>query len=62
MGNLGSAWEGMYLITGQDIWKSKNRISLNGFSSDAVLSHDFNIFYLRFDAYDFKEEIDGLKN
>ncbi len=61
-GNLGSAWEGMYLITGQDSWKSKNRISLNGFSSDADLSQDFNNFYLRFDAYDFKEEIDGLKN
>lgn len=62
MGNLSSAWEGMYLITGQDSRKCKNSIRLNGFSSDAVLSQDFNNFNLRFDAYDFKEEIDGLKN
>lgn len=55
-GNLGSVWEGMHLITGQEHRKTNNKISLNGFSSDAALSQDFNNFLTRFDTYDFKQD------
>lgn len=51
----------MRLITGQENRKTKNRISLKEFSSDEILSQEFNFFYSRFDSYDFNQEIENLK-
>lgn len=58
---LRSVWDGLKTITGTKR-RSNSRISLNGVAiSDKHLAQDLNSFYLRFDTYNFSNEILTLK-
>lgn len=59
--NIASAWSGLKTIVG--IQQSVNRanIVIDGFSSNSKLANALNNFYLRFDQFDFKDEVDELR-
>lgn len=57
---LGSAWNGLKTIVGSET-QSNKKVALAGFDSNQ-LANEFNRFYLRFDCFDFSDEILNLKN
>lgn len=58
--NLGSAWDSIKIMVGQSD-KIKNKVALEGFTSDISLAQELNQFYSRFDKHDFSNEILGQK-
>ena len=58
-GNSCSAWEGVKAMMGMQTKKCP--ISLNGMS-DLSLSNELNVFYNRFNIYDFSEELSVFNN
>ncbi len=58
---LGSAWDSIKTMVGQNDKKINKKVSLEGFTSDISLAQELNLFYSRFDKHDFSNEIVGHK-
>ena len=59
--NLSAAWSGMKTMTGIKQMKG-TYIAINGFGSNRDLASALNKFYLRFDQFDFSEEVKSLRD
>ena len=59
--NLGSAWSGMKKIAGIQHNVNKSTVCIDGFRSNDYFSNALNMFYSRFESFDFKNEVEELR-
>lgn len=59
--NLGSAWSGMKKIAGIQHNVNKSTVCIDGFRSHDYFSNALNMFYSRFESFDFKNEVEELR-
>ena len=59
--NLGSAWSGMKKIAGIHHNVNKSTACIDGFRSNDDFSNALNMFYSRFESFDFKNEVEELR-